>query len=440
MTPFPSLVAAGLCLPLVAQFAGFGSPYPSPVEVNPGVDESAERNVCGPNSLYLFLSLHNVACDYSDVRKLVHVSRNGSDMLSMRNASTSLGLPSEIRSYQLRDLPRIPRPFVAHLRSRQGPSLETGWAHYIVVLDSDSKRVWALDGTSGEEVVLTTEGFGHLWSGHALVRESVSKSLISVVLIVSLASVLALVTRRILRSRRSPLSVQALPSNVNSDGTNCRQGQSVVAPNLLVFLLISGVASFCAHCELTAGDGSPWRTPASARANSLYLFLRLNGARTSYSEVDDFFSSENVSPGLLGIREGADAFGRRTEIRAWSFEELASGPLPVIAYTDSATGEPGDFVVILSVSRQRVLLIDGGFLKLREIGTEHFRRRWPGYVLASRPSIITAPGDWIAIVCVVIPGGLLGFYLRMRWARSRLKVSNAPLATVAQQDEALLTL
>ncbi len=120
-----------------------------------------QKVICGPNCLYMLLSLHNKPVDQSLFVRYFPTHQDGLSLLELQEAATSMGLPSEVLRCTYDELQRsFDSPIIAYL-SGDGP-------HYVVVHSVDSESVSILDGTTGEEQRLTRKEFERTWSGYIL--------------------------------------------------------------------------------------------------------------------------------------------------------------------------------------------------------------------------------------------------------------------------------
>lgn len=141
----------------------------SPTEA-PNVWKSDGALDCGPNSLYVFLSLHRFVAPIQEVRDRVNVGDRGASMLELKNVAKDFGCEVEIVEGDLKSLadhlPAIAR--VATVGSAEE------FAHYVVLVryseDEDGDIVSLIDGTSGVSIEVPAPVFNSEFSGHAIIR------------------------------------------------------------------------------------------------------------------------------------------------------------------------------------------------------------------------------------------------------------------------------
>jgi hypothetical protein len=135
-----------------------------------GVGDS-NRVICGPNCLYMFLAILNCPVAYNDVAGVLPLGRHGVDFLQMRDAARKFGVSCGIRHCRFEELADCTFPVVGHIERRR--SREEGdqdsRGHFVIVVDVTNTQVNAIDGTTGEAIAYTHDGFRRLWTGYLLV-------------------------------------------------------------------------------------------------------------------------------------------------------------------------------------------------------------------------------------------------------------------------------
>jgi hypothetical protein len=165
-----------LCLPAVLALVAAAAPTEDPPRAEPdshtlaGVGDS-QRVICGPNCLYMFLAILNCPVAYSDVAGVLPLGRHGVDFLQMRDAARRFGVSCEIRHCRFDQLASCTFPVIGHIERRR--SREEGdqdsRGHFVIVVDVTNTQVNAIDGTTGEAIAYTHDGFQRLWTGYLLV-------------------------------------------------------------------------------------------------------------------------------------------------------------------------------------------------------------------------------------------------------------------------------
>lgn len=96
-----------------------------------------ERGDCGPLSLFVLLKLQGKRVTVDDVKRLTPLSpEQGCSLADLHRASNKLGMGTEVRFVNPRDLGTVPRPFIVHGVS----SIKQNLGHFAVVVDHDAKK------------------------------------------------------------------------------------------------------------------------------------------------------------------------------------------------------------------------------------------------------------------------------------------------------------
>lgn len=142
----------------------------SPDHVGPTVslDEARRWNVmCGPNSVYLLLRLHQIPVSYDDVARYIPSNVEGMSLLEMQQACADLGLPVEIRSCSVEELwNQFQGPVVGRIYTLYGSAR---YGHYVLVIRVDGDWATAVDPTSAELRRYPRATLGNVWSGYIVV-------------------------------------------------------------------------------------------------------------------------------------------------------------------------------------------------------------------------------------------------------------------------------
>jgi hypothetical protein len=125
-------------------------------------DQTLRKTVmCGPNSLYMLLSLHDVPVNHRVIERYIPSRREGMSLLELKEASDALGLRSQVRRLTIDEFRRVfQSPAIAYL-TKDG-------AHYVVVIGMTDDSFVCLDGTTGQRNVLPNQQ----WSGYVLMADS----------------------------------------------------------------------------------------------------------------------------------------------------------------------------------------------------------------------------------------------------------------------------
>jgi hypothetical protein len=160
-------VAAGLSLPSSGvTVASPATTLPFSESSDPSPFTRYNKAVCGPNAIYLLLSLQSLEVPHDHIMQRVRVGPTGMSLVEMREACSSFGLSTEVRRLDKGSVAALAKtlPVVAHLGEGDRTT-----GHYVVVISATTDRVKYLDGTSGQAVEMDVDRFGALWSGHVLV-------------------------------------------------------------------------------------------------------------------------------------------------------------------------------------------------------------------------------------------------------------------------------
>jgi hypothetical protein len=135
----------------------------APAEGSTLRDTEARRQLalCGPNSLYMFLALHDLPVDGRVIEKYIPSHREGMSFVELREACNALGLGAQVRRCSIDDLCDLSDlPAIAYL---------TGPSHYVLVIDITSHSVTFLDGTTGAKETVNRTWLNRFWSGYVLI-------------------------------------------------------------------------------------------------------------------------------------------------------------------------------------------------------------------------------------------------------------------------------
>jgi hypothetical protein len=113
----------------------------------------------------MLLALHEVAVDPRAIENYIPSHREGMSLLELQDATTALGLRTEVRRCSFDELRRaFESPVIAYVVDRA--------PHFVVVVDVTEDSVTVLDGTTGERRTLTSQTLNNIWSGYVLAPAS----------------------------------------------------------------------------------------------------------------------------------------------------------------------------------------------------------------------------------------------------------------------------
>lgn len=133
--------------------------------------ELPDFNVCGVNSLFVFLRLWGHPVRGADVERVTPRGPRGTSMAELQNAARELGVETSLLECNLEDLgTRCPLPAIALFRpGGQAAAAPVEYpGHYVVVLAVDERTVTWIDGTVGVQLRKTRADFSGRWRGFVL--------------------------------------------------------------------------------------------------------------------------------------------------------------------------------------------------------------------------------------------------------------------------------
>jgi hypothetical protein len=96
-----------------------------------------DRGDCGPLALFVLMKLEGEHPTVDDVKRLTPVDlKRGCSLEDLRQTAETLGMPTDVRFVNPRDLRDVPRPFVLHGIT----SVVQDLGHFFVVVDYDPKK------------------------------------------------------------------------------------------------------------------------------------------------------------------------------------------------------------------------------------------------------------------------------------------------------------
>jgi hypothetical protein len=116
---------------------------------------------CGPNSIYLLLSLHGRPVDYSQLENVFPVHPDGMSLAELARVCHDLGLPVEVRRMRSADIHKLPKPAIVHttLGHRE---------HYLVVVPYSGTDLLVMDPTTARVFTTPHEVVRRVWTGYVV--------------------------------------------------------------------------------------------------------------------------------------------------------------------------------------------------------------------------------------------------------------------------------
>lgn len=127
------------------------------------VSWAKQTEACGPYSLYILLRLLGHDADFAQLLDSFQYTNRGVDMLQLKEVSDRQGCPCVVAQMAPEELNSNQLPMIVLLRPPVG-----GKGHFSVLTAVTDKTYDIIDGTTGERVSLTHDGFRRLWTGYAL--------------------------------------------------------------------------------------------------------------------------------------------------------------------------------------------------------------------------------------------------------------------------------
>jgi hypothetical protein len=342
------------------------------------VEELKKCFSCGPNSLYLFLRLHNQEITLDEVNKVVPLGTHGTSLLQLKDSAAQLGVQTRIFRCTWDDLVHCPKPAIAYLNQFN----EAVAGHYVVVLAADhEKNVDFIDGSDGVLYHNRHGFFTQGWTGYLLIPASHSESHWDIVITLAFWASIGLAVWLTGPSVR--LSVTQ-PWQV---GHNSLRAWFVVC-GLGILLCPGGARSVQPSLSGSQSDSFTeyWRTHENDGLTCLYVLLSLEGDTVNYADLRKEImerGSDHDRTGMVALRQAGQHHGLNLDIRKCSIKEMTADHLPVIALTEEAQ-ETGAFVVVLWLAGDRCGILDG-YGRYNQVSVDDFRRRFTGYALVLQP-------------------------------------------------------
>jgi ABC-type bacteriocin/lantibiotic exporter with double-glycine peptidase domain len=339
-------------------------PFPSVPDDLDGLQH--KHLMCGPNSVYILLSLHDISVDYGTMEKAIPWHTQGMSLLDMRETCSSLGLKTEVRYCTIDELYcKFQSPVIA--------CLKTGFQyHYVIVIEVTDNLVTMLDGTTGERNTVPSRWLNKFWTGYVLAP--VSGFPVSWLLfVVSLFGWLLIGILALKKNRRSNVVAIVFAMGIFFDRS------SIAATQL-----------FGEQKEANFKQAAHVRMPERDAVNCLYLQLRLLGYKESYETFcGGRLLNETQSLSLKSMANIGQKLGFRIMPVKMTIAELAKTKAPVIVHFEESGVGSGRFLLFLGMDETRIDAFDGSYVTFMQISCDRFRRNWSGYALVARP-----PFDW----------------------------------------------
>jgi hypothetical protein len=152
--------------------------------------------VCGPNTLYCLLRIHDKPVNYHALVAQLAPPDEGSSLEELRLAAERWGLALQAYRIDQKDFDALRTPFIAHLE-------RNGKRHYVLVLRRFGTEVEVLDPERGGAHAVNAGEFFRAWTGYALATGTKTPVLVWCSVFLLEAICLFLISSRLLRTLRS---------------------------------------------------------------------------------------------------------------------------------------------------------------------------------------------------------------------------------------------
>jgi hypothetical protein len=383
----PILILLGLRL--LGASHGLALAGPHVVDSSP-VDSSRETVRCGINSLFVFLILAGRSEISLQDLENIPMSPEGASLLALREEAKRFNIDAEIRRYPTEAADSMPLPAIVHFIAEPGSITRE---HFNVMYKMDAGRAYLVDGTTGSKFVLQRSELPRRWTGFAMIQKRRSNAVdISQCGIALLG--LSLVT----------LNAGFLVSLIRKGKKNGVAGSAEIRrlPSRRIRTALCLCSLFAVQAGAETVSFEPWRCAANGGINALYCYLRTHGLDCNYSDLlnDQERSLEKESHTAGTLARLATQRGLPLQARSLTLDELKVCELPIIVHIDGKTPEQGAFLLVLSISGNAFIYLNGPTAAIHQAALADFRRVWSGIALVPNPSV-----QWhtaLAIVGLVI--------------------------------------
>ena len=148
---------------------------------------------CGPNCLYMLLSLQGKSVTYREVRDAVPVGPHGSTFEDLKRAADRFGLDGAVVRCGLDEVKPF-LPAIVHVDVMDG-----GDGHFVLLLGATDTTFYTVETANAEVVPLPRGIFLKNWTGTAFVTRAGRRPMSWPVMVGGLASVACVLTARVLR-------------------------------------------------------------------------------------------------------------------------------------------------------------------------------------------------------------------------------------------------
>lgn len=149
---------------------------------------------CGPNSLYVLLSLMGKEVTRGQVDSLVPITDRGTSLEALSRAADALGLRHRLMKVSQKELYQLPAPLLVHEKIHGGdPTSDTSGHFYVITHFIGDGRFGLIDGVSATYSRSTSDRIDRSFSGYVLVPEESVFGLPHRILLIAASGIYALV-------------------------------------------------------------------------------------------------------------------------------------------------------------------------------------------------------------------------------------------------------
>lgn len=118
---------------------------------------------CGPNAMYVFLRLRNVACELEQLKRELPLEKDGVNMLALKGAANHYGVDVNVIQANPSQLIAA-TPLIARMQSGRSPQE----GHYVVLTQINDELVQVIDSADGATIRMPRSTFDREFTGYAL--------------------------------------------------------------------------------------------------------------------------------------------------------------------------------------------------------------------------------------------------------------------------------
>ena len=376
---------------------------------NGSVNSMHNRYICGPNALLMFSVLSGRSdITYEDLG-YDRINKQGVSLSSLNETAKRLGLSTEIRYYSEKDISVVNLPAIALFNN-----------HYVVIYRTDSKYFYLLDGTTALRQQGLISSLPDFWSGYVIVNSRDINQILMSWIYSSAPYILSLECLVLLFLLRKKLSFVCINGSVSN-----RIAKLFVLHNIFLNAVSGNTSEF---------DDVIWRIPENSGYNVMYCYLRIVGKHVNYSQLMNDYTLENTEEypyTMASLQRLASKYVDNAELLWISMKRLMEMEKPVIVHIDGITPDTGTYLLVIDVTRDNLLYMDGISASVRLMSIESFRRIWTGAALVMRDGKTDLFN--VSFGCFLIVGICIPFLISKYTSRQQLHRRAATLGNV--QDD-----